>query len=65
MGVEQLEVLKERLPDVLLVCSHCEEATHCGAALETRRGPDGETDNPIYNLQNWTWKLKFKFIRLI
>lgn len=44
VGVEQLEVLKERPPDVLLVCSHCEEATHGGAALETRRGPDEEMD---------------------
>lgn len=35
VGVEQVEVLKERPFEVVLDCWHCEEATHCGAALET------------------------------
>lgn len=40
VGVEQVEVVKETPPEVLLVCWHCEEATHSWTALETRREPE-------------------------
>lgn len=54
VGVEQVEVLKERPSEVSLVCWHCGVATHCGAALATRRGPAGETFDHLSFILTWT-----------
>lgn len=54
VGVEQVEVVKETPPEVLLVCWHCEEATHSWTALETRREPEACLTNMSNKINNYS-----------